>query len=142
MYRRRLLVKVVANLCRRYACRESQLVSPNAQSARFECNAVIDSIPNAKIRPLGPEVGRLRAIKSTPEQEIMRHAADISGLAHAKVNSKIFTTDEPTYISLTRQCALLSPICLNTHWLHISSTFVLCTDHNDRHMFQLSHRGK
>ncbi|CCM01030.1 uncharacterized protein FIBRA_03078 [Fibroporia radiculosa] len=40
--------------------------------------------PTAKRRPLAPEVGRLRAIKSECEHRVMREAADISARAHAK----------------------------------------------------------
>ncbi|PCH41637.1 hypothetical protein WOLCODRAFT_100967 [Wolfiporia cocos MD-104 SS10] len=39
---------------------------------------------SGKIRPLAPEVGRLRAIKSPAEQKIMRAAADVSAHAHTK----------------------------------------------------------
>lgn len=47
-------------------------------------DALNSSSAGAKRRPLAPEVGRLRSIKSDTEQRIMRHAADISGRAHAK----------------------------------------------------------
>ncbi|OSX60604.1 hypothetical protein POSPLADRAFT_1147567 [Postia placenta MAD-698-R-SB12] len=47
-------------------------------------DALNSSSAGAKRRPLAPEVGRLRSIKSDTEQRVMRHAADISGRAHAK----------------------------------------------------------
>jgi intermediate cleaving peptidase 55 len=61
-------------------------ISATAQSARLEYDAVIDSVPSAKLRSLGPEVGKLRAVKSKSEQQLLRCASDISGLAHAKVS--------------------------------------------------------
>ncbi|KAL1704432.1 peptidase M24, structural domain-containing protein [Schizophyllum commune] len=39
---------------------------------------------NSTTKPLGPEVARLRAIKSDAEVRVMRAAADISARAHAK----------------------------------------------------------
>lgn len=62
-----------------------QSLSPGAQSARLEYDSVIESISSSKLRSLGPEVGKLRVIKSECEQRLMRLAADTSGLAHAKV---------------------------------------------------------
>ncbi|KAI0346938.1 peptidase M24 [Trametopsis cervina] len=59
-------------------------LAPGATSARLEYDSVIDSITSSKLRPLAPEVARLRVIKSESEQRIMRAAADISGNAHAK----------------------------------------------------------
>lgn len=49
-----------------------------------EYDAIVEMLGN-KGKPLAPEVGRLRAIKSWWEQGVMRAAADISGRAHAKV---------------------------------------------------------
>jgi intermediate cleaving peptidase 55 len=37
-------------------------------------------------QPLAPQLAKWRAIKSKAEQEVMRHAADISARAHTKVN--------------------------------------------------------
>ncbi|KAL1749162.1 peptidase M24, structural domain-containing protein [Schizophyllum fasciatum] len=42
------------------------------------------SLPSSKRRPLGPEIARMRAIKSDAEVRVMRAAADISAHAHAK----------------------------------------------------------
>lgn len=50
--------------------------------ARIDSDVIVDS---KKRHPLAPEVARLRAIKSSAEQCVMRTAADISGRAHAKV---------------------------------------------------------
>ncbi|KAG6896860.1 hypothetical protein C0992_005607 [Termitomyces sp. T32_za158] len=55
-------------------------LSPTVK-ARIDSDALVDS---KKRRPLTPEVARLRAIKSSAEQRVMRTAADISGRAHAK----------------------------------------------------------
>ena len=60
-------------------------MTPGANSARMEYDAVIESLSAGKVKPLASEVARLRAIKSEAEQHIMRTAADISGNAHAKV---------------------------------------------------------
>ncbi|KAH8102841.1 peptidase M24, structural domain-containing protein [Cristinia sonorae] len=53
-----------------------------AQSEHVD--SLVESIAGTKRKPLAPEVSKLRAIKSTTEQQIMRAAADISGRAHAK----------------------------------------------------------
>jgi hypothetical protein len=39
-------------------------------------------------QPLAPQLAKWRAIKSKAEQEVMRHAADISARAHTKVNKE------------------------------------------------------
>jgi len=44
----------------------------------------VEALSGNKRKPLAPEVGRLRTIKSRWEQGVMRAAADISGRAHAK----------------------------------------------------------
>ncbi|KAI0734915.1 peptidase M24 [Fomitopsis betulina] len=49
-----------------------------------EHDALLESLSGQKRRPLAPEVGRLRAIKSEAEQKVMRAAADISSHAHTK----------------------------------------------------------
>ncbi|KAH9843656.1 peptidase M24 [Rhodofomes roseus] len=49
-----------------------------------EHDSLLESLSGQKRRPLAPEVGRLRAIKSEAEQNVMRAAADISGQAHTK----------------------------------------------------------
>ncbi|KAI0761762.1 peptidase M24 [Irpex lacteus] len=51
-----------------------KFLTPGANSARMEYDAVLESL----------KVAQLRAIKSEAEQHIMRSAADISGHAHAK----------------------------------------------------------
>ncbi|KAF8966401.1 peptidase M24 [Flammula alnicola] len=56
------------------------LTNPSA----LENDELIDSISNSIRRPLAPQLGKLRAIKSKAEQAVMREAADISGRAHAK----------------------------------------------------------
>jgi intermediate cleaving peptidase 55 len=48
--------------------------------------------PN-NVQPLGPIVGKLRAIKSEAEIEVMRNAGEISGRAHAKVCSFILRNE-------------------------------------------------
>ncbi|TFK64905.1 peptidase M24 [Pluteus cervinus] len=56
----------------------------SAHSSRSDHDAVIDALSSSKRKPLAPEVGRLRTIKSIAERDVMRAAADISGRAHAK----------------------------------------------------------
>ncbi|KJA21690.1 hypothetical protein HYPSUDRAFT_41827 [Hypholoma sublateritium FD-334 SS-4] len=51
-----------------------------SQSSGTLLNDIFHSIS----RPLAPQLGKLRAIKSKAEQQVMRAAADISGRAHAK----------------------------------------------------------
>ena len=51
-----------------------------------ERDGIMDSISSSTRRPLAPQLAKWRAIKSEPEQKVMRHAADISARAHTKVN--------------------------------------------------------
>lgn len=44
---------------------------------------------DATVKPLAPQVAKLRSIKSEAEQKVMKSAADISGRAHAKVMIKL-----------------------------------------------------
>ncbi|KAI0676693.1 peptidase M24, structural domain-containing protein [Trametes maxima] len=59
-------------------------LSPSSGLSRGEYDSLVDSLSSSKRRPLSPEVGRLRAIKSKAEQAVMRQAADISARAHNK----------------------------------------------------------
>lgn len=59
-------------------------LSPSSSSARQDLDTLIESISPKRLRSLTPEVAKLRAVKSKSEQTLMRKAADISGLAHAK----------------------------------------------------------
>lgn len=59
----------------------------SAIPARSDYDALVEALNANKRKPLAPEVGKLRAIKSTFEQSVMRSAADISGMAHAKVGN-------------------------------------------------------
>lgn len=52
-----------------------------------DTDLIRDSLGKIRPKPLAPEVGRLRSIKSESEQKLMRTAADISGRAHAKASS-------------------------------------------------------
>ena len=52
---------------------------------RTEYDSLFDSLSSSKRKALASEVGRLRAIKSKYEQEVMRQAADLSARAHNKV---------------------------------------------------------
>lgn len=61
--------------------RSLQYLSRSSQ----EHDTLLESLSGQKRRPLAPEVGRLRAIKSEAEQKVMRAAADISSHAHTKV---------------------------------------------------------
>ncbi|KAI0959231.1 hypothetical protein AcW1_004114 [Taiwanofungus camphoratus] len=58
-------------------------LSPPGMS-RTDYDGLLDSLSSAKRKPLSPEVGRLRAIKSEAEQRVMHTAADISARAHTK----------------------------------------------------------
>ena len=55
-------------------------------------DTLIDGLPSDKVRGLGHEMGRWRAIKSVHEQAVMRKAADLSGDAHTKVSSLVLTS--------------------------------------------------
>ena len=59
-----------------------------SSSYSTECDGIMDSISSSARRPLAPQLAKLRAIKSKAEQEVMRHAANISAHAHTKVNQK------------------------------------------------------
>jgi intermediate cleaving peptidase 55 len=52
---------------------------------RREHDSVLEGLAAARKLPLAPLVGRLRSVKSKHEQAVMRAAADVSGVAHAKV---------------------------------------------------------
>jgi hypothetical protein len=60
------------------------VTGPKASKGEYE--KLVADINNSKRKPLAPELGRLRAIKSVNEQNVMRQASDISGRAHAKVS--------------------------------------------------------
>ena len=53
--------------------------------SRGDYDSLLESLSSSKRKPLAPEVGRLRAVKSKWEQAVMRQAADISARAHNKV---------------------------------------------------------
>ncbi|KAI0637633.1 peptidase M24, structural domain-containing protein [Trametes polyzona] len=59
-------------------------LSPSGGLSRGEYDSLVDSLSSSKRKPLSPEVGRLRAVKSKVEQRVMRQAADISARAHNK----------------------------------------------------------
>ncbi|KAI0829267.1 peptidase M24, structural domain-containing protein [Trametes gibbosa] len=59
-------------------------LSPSGGLSRGEYDTLVDSLSSSKRKPLAPEIGRLRSIKSKVEQTIMRQAADISARAHNK----------------------------------------------------------
>ncbi|KAI0766191.1 peptidase M24, structural domain-containing protein [Trametes elegans] len=59
-------------------------LSPSGGLSRGEYDSLVDSLSSSKRKPLAPEVGRLRAVKSEVEQAVMRKAADISARAHNK----------------------------------------------------------
>ncbi|KAH9950142.1 peptidase M24 [Amylocystis lapponica] len=58
-------------------------LSPGS-SARSDNDDALEALSGGYCKPLGPEVGRLRAIKSKAEQQVLRVAADISARAHTK----------------------------------------------------------
>ncbi|KAH9921540.1 peptidase M24, structural domain-containing protein [Epithele typhae] len=58
-------------------------LTPGSMS-RTEYDSILDSLSASKRKPLAPEIGRLRAVKSEAEQAVMRQAADISANAHNK----------------------------------------------------------
>lgn len=63
-----------------------QYLSPGALGKpKSEYDTIVEGLSGHKRRPLAPEVGRFRAVKSVHEQKVMRGAADISSLAHTKV---------------------------------------------------------
>ena len=91
-----------------------QFLSPGLGTPKSEYNSVVDSISSSKLRALAPEVAKLRAVKSSAEQRIMRAAADISGLAHAKVCLSQLMPLAWQAENDFRQCASRSPACQNT----------------------------
>ena len=62
-----------------------QYLSLSGNMTRTEYDSLFDSLSSSKRKALAPEVGRLRAIKSKYEQEVMRQAANLSARAHNKV---------------------------------------------------------
>jgi intermediate cleaving peptidase 55 len=65
----------------------SSLLKYLTGSEAFEKDPLFEIISSSQRRPLAPQLGKLRAIKSKAEQKAMHGAATISGRAHAKVNS-------------------------------------------------------
>lgn len=63
----------------------AQYLSPSGGMSRAEYDILLESLSSSKRKALAPEVGRLRAIKSKYEQEVMRQAADVSARAHNKI---------------------------------------------------------
>lgn len=63
--------------------------SPSSQKSDYE--GIMDSLNGSKRKNLGKEVDKLRSIKSEAELRVMRAAADISGRAHAKVLTVIYS---------------------------------------------------
>jgi len=55
-----------------------------------DTDSVLDSLFSSSRKPLAPQLGRLRSIKSAAEQAVMRKAADISAQAHTKVSQVWF----------------------------------------------------
>ncbi|TFK56263.1 peptidase M24 [Heliocybe sulcata] len=51
---------------------------------KSELESVVEGISGSKRQPLAQEVAKLRSVKSSWEQGVMREAADISARAHAK----------------------------------------------------------
>jgi intermediate cleaving peptidase 55 len=61
-------------------------VTGNKQGGpKSEFDKLVKDLGSTKRKPLAPEVGKLRGVKSVYEQRIMRAAADVSARAHAKV---------------------------------------------------------
>ena len=56
-----------------------------ARLGKGDPEALLEGIATTKRRPLAPLVGAMRNVKSEFEQRVMRKAADVSGVAHAKV---------------------------------------------------------
>jgi len=50
-----------------------------------DTDSLLDHISSLSRKPLAPQLGKLRSIKSAAEQAVMRKAADISARAHTKV---------------------------------------------------------
>jgi len=65
----------------------SSLLKYLTGSVASEKDPLFETISSSLRRPLAPQLGKLRAIKSKAEQKVMHGAATISGRAHAKVNS-------------------------------------------------------
>ena len=95
----------------------------NTTSARSDYNALVEALNANKRKPLAPEVGKLRAIKSTFEQSVMKSAADISGMAHAKVrNSRWLLVGELTLLQTMRFTRPgLSEAALAAHFEYLCS---------------------
>ncbi|GJE84829.1 peptidase M24 [Phanerochaete sordida] len=59
-------------------------LSPIARTTRVEYDTIMDSLSSKMRQPLAPKLAKIRAVKSEPEQQLMRCAADISAHAHTK----------------------------------------------------------
>ena len=104
--------------------------------SRTEFDTLLDSLKSSKRKPLAPEVGHLRAIKSKYEQKVMQQGADISARAHNKVCHRLLrcVLVKSTALSSGRQCGSRSQGCQNTWSRLISSIYALVKDLSDLHM--------
>lgn len=64
---------------------------------KTDLDLLIELPPSARPRQLAPEVAKLRRIKSKAEIKLMRKAADISAIAHAKVQATPLSPARWTY---------------------------------------------
>lgn len=78
-------VDVPANSIKSMRRKSLSFLQRLSQAVASDNDELIDSISNSLRRPLAPQLGKLRSIKSKAEQRVMKAAADISGRAHAKV---------------------------------------------------------
>jgi intermediate cleaving peptidase 55 len=60
-------------------------LTPSFQS-KNEYDNIAEMLSGSRRRPLGPELFKLRAIKSEAEKHVMRRAADISAEGHVQVS--------------------------------------------------------
>jgi Xaa-Pro aminopeptidase len=86
-----------------------------------DTDLLLESLKMSKRKPLAPEIASLRAIKSENERRVMRKAADISAVSHAKVPfCPHILSDETVYDY--RLCVLLAQVFKKVHSQLISST--------------------
>lgn len=104
-----------------------QYLSPDTLGRpKSDYDTIVEGLSSNKRRPLAPEVGRLRAVKSVHEQKVMRKASDISARAHTKVRFGLRIITHNVLIWVCRPCVSHGRDCPKALWQRILNIFALC----------------
>lgn len=108
----------------------------SSSEPRSEYDTIMEALNSSRRKPLAPVVAKLRSIKSPAEQAVMRAAADISGIAFAKVDLPFIPSTTQHNVTFTsRQCDSPSKACLNIPSHPILNTYAQLLVHKDQPMY-------